>query len=76
MDILNNREIAITLWLLAILVYIFSSSRMTEFRGAFKNLLSAFLVKQIIFVLGLMIAYMGILLEYITLTCQRIVCIL
>ena len=60
MDILNNREIAITLWLIGISIYIFSSSRMAELRKSFKNLFSAFFAKQIISVLGLMIAYMAI----------------
>lgn len=57
MDILNNREIAIALWLLAISIYILSASRMVEVRKSFRNLLSAFFVKQIISVLSLMIAY-------------------
>ena len=60
MDILNNREAAIALWLLALSVYVFSSSKMAEVRGAFKNLLSAFFAKKIISVLGLMVAYMTI----------------
>ena len=60
MDIFNNREIAIALWLLAISIYIFSSSKMAEVRGSFRNLLSSFFAKQIMTVLGLMIIYMAI----------------
>ncbi len=60
MDILNNREVAIVLWLLAISIYVFSSSKMAEVRKAFKNLLSAFFAKQIISVLCLMVAYIAI----------------
>ncbi len=59
MDILNNREIAITLWLLAIMIFIFSSPKMTEVRRSFGSLLSSFFVKQIMTVLGLMVVYMG-----------------
>jgi len=59
-DIFNNREIAIALWLLAISIYTFSSSKMAEVRGSFSNLLSSFFVKQIMTVFGLMITYMVI----------------
>lgn len=60
MDILNNREIAIALWLVAISVYIFSSSKMTAIRNGFKSILAAFFVRKIISVLCLMVAYMAI----------------
>lgn len=60
MDILNNREIAIALWLLAISTYISSSSKMAEVRVAVKGVLSAFFVRQIVTVLCLMIGYMAI----------------
>ena len=61
MDIFNNREIAIALWLLAISIYIFSSSKMAEVRVSFRDLLFSFFVKQIMTILGLMIAYMAII---------------
>lgn len=60
MDIFNNREIAIALWLLAISIYIFSTSKMAEVRISFSNLLSSFFVKQIMTILGLMLSYMAI----------------
>ncbi|MBV1914179.1 MAG: hypothetical protein KUG72_02265 [Pseudomonadales bacterium] len=60
MDIFNNREIAIGLWLLAISIYIFLSSKMAEVRVSVRGLLSTFFVKQIMTVLGLMITYMAI----------------
>ncbi|WP_446501760.1 hypothetical protein [Photobacterium damselae] len=66
MDILNNREIAISLWLLAITIYISSSSRMAEVRSCFKEVLSAFFVKQIITVLCLMIVYMAIVISWLS----------
>ncbi|MDP4534699.1 hypothetical protein Q3O60_00630 [Alkalimonas collagenimarina] len=66
MDILNNREIAIAFWLFAISIYIFSASRMVEVRKAFRNLLSAFFVKQIISVLSLMITYMVIVIYFLS----------
>jgi hypothetical protein len=59
-DILNNREVAIALWLLAISTYVFSSSKMAEVRRSFRDVLSAFFAKQIISVLGLMVTYMAI----------------
>ncbi len=65
-NLLNNREIAITLWLLGITIYIFSSSRMAEGRRAFKNLLSAFFVKKIVSVIGLMIAYMATVIYFLS----------
>ncbi|OOF20057.1 hypothetical protein BZJ17_14160 [Salinivibrio sp. IB574] len=58
MDIFNNREIAIGFWLLAISAYALLSPKMVEVRSSFKHLLSAFFVKQIMSVLGLMVAYM------------------
>jgi hypothetical protein len=64
-DILNNREIAIALWLLVISVYIYSSSRMAEVRTAFRSVLSAFFVRQIMSVLCLMVAYMVIVVYWL-----------
>ncbi|MEQ3725747.1 hypothetical protein [Alcanivorax sp.] len=58
MDIFNNREIAIGFWLLAISAYVLLSPNMIEVRSSFRHLLSAFFVKQIMLVLGLMVAYM------------------
>ncbi|WP_312225345.1 hypothetical protein [Stutzerimonas nitrititolerans] len=60
MDFLNNREIAIALWLVAIAIYIFSSSKMRDVRKSLRNLLSAFFARQIISVLILMTIYMGV----------------
>jgi hypothetical protein len=65
-DILNNREIAIALWLLAISVYIFSSSKTAEVRAAFKGVLSAFFARQIIIVLCLMLSYMAIVIYWLS----------
>ncbi|PJG60703.1 hypothetical protein [Aeromonas cavernicola] len=66
MDILNNREIAIALWLLAISVYIFSSSKMAEVRNAFKGVLATLFVRQIMSVLCLMVAYMAIVICWLS----------
>lgn len=60
MDFLNNREMAIALWVVAIAIYIFSSRKMSKVRKSFRSLLSAFFVKQIISVLILMTIYMGV----------------
>ncbi|MGY5464337.1 hypothetical protein [Citrobacter koseri] len=65
MDILNNREIAIALWLVAISVYIFSSSKMATVRNALKGVLAAFFVRQIMSVLCLMVAYMVIVIYWL-----------
>ncbi|HDM8448365.1 hypothetical protein HL273_19840 [Yersinia enterocolitica] len=65
MDILNNREIAIALWLVAISVYIFSSSKMAAVRNALKGVLAAFFVRQIMSALCLMIAYMAIVIYWL-----------
>lgn len=66
MDIFNNREIAIGFWLLAISVYVFFSPRMVKVRSAFRNLLSAFFVKKIMLVLGLMIVYMTLAIYFLS----------
>lgn len=60
MDILNNREIAFALWLLLISIYFFHSSKMASVRHAFNGVMAALFVRQIMFVLSLMIAYMAI----------------
>ncbi|KHN93334.1 hypothetical protein BSK71_09640 [Pectobacterium actinidiae] len=65
MDILNDREIAIALWILAISVYIFFSSKMAEARSAFKGVLEALFVRQIISVFCLMVAYMAIVIYWL-----------
>ena len=66
MDILNNREIAIALWLLAVSIYIFSSSKMAEVRNAFKGVLAALFVRKIMNFLCLMVAYMVIVIYWIS----------
>jgi hypothetical protein len=65
-DILNNREIAIALWLLAISVYILLSSKMAAVRISFKGVVSAFFVRQIMSVLCLMVAYMAIVIYWLS----------
>lgn len=64
MDILNNREIAIALWLLAISIYIFSSSKMAEVINAFKG--PSLFVRQIMTVLCLMVSYMAIVIYWLS----------
>ena len=66
MDIFNNREIAIGLWLLAISIYVFLSPKMVEVKSSFRHLLSAFFVKQIMSVLGLMIVYITFVIYFLS----------
>lgn len=66
MDILNDREIAIALWLLAFLAYTLFAPKMAGVRSAFKGVLSAFFAKQIMIVLGLMIAYMSVVIYWLS----------
>lgn len=66
MDILNNREIAIALWLLAVSIYIFSSTKMAEARNAFKGVLAALFVRKIMTVLCLIVAYMTIVIYWLS----------
>lgn len=61
MEVLNNRELAIVIWLIPISIYIFSSAKMKDVKKSFGSLVSAFFVRQIISVLVLMIIYMGII---------------
>lgn len=66
MDILNNRETAIALWLLAISVYVYFSPKMIEVRSAFSKLLQTFFAPQIVSVLGLMTVYMVIVISVLS----------
>lgn len=65
MDIFNNREIAIGFWLLVISVYVLLFPKMVEVRSSFRHLLSAFFVRQIMSVLGLMVAYMMLIVYFL-----------
>jgi hypothetical protein len=58
-DILNNREWALILWVVVIFIYVFLSKKMKDVRWAFKSLVSALFVRQIQSVLVLMMIYMG-----------------
>ena len=57
MDILNNREIAIALWLILAATYIYSAKRMREVRSAFKRLAFAFQSRPLMIVFSLAAAY-------------------
>lgn len=59
MDILNNREIAIALWLVVISAYFIFSKKMVEVRKAFKDVIRSIFVGKIIFFLSLITAYMS-----------------
>ena len=59
--ILNDRELAIFYWLIAVSIYIFLSDKMKDVRKSIRDLVSAFFVRQIISVLLMMILYMGII---------------
>lgn len=58
MDVLNNREIAVAVWLLVIFVYIILSPQMAESKKTFKNVLSSFFVTKIMLVICLICFYM------------------
>nr|WP_269093535.1 MULTISPECIES: hypothetical protein [unclassified Photobacterium] len=51
---------------MAISIYIFSSSKMAEVRNAFKGVMAALFVRQIMSVLCLMIAYMAIVIYWLS----------
>ncbi|MEY9333923.1 hypothetical protein ABH911_004234 [Pseudomonas protegens] len=57
MDILNNREIAIALWLILAATYIFSAKRMREVRSAFKRLIFVFQSRPLMIVFSLAVVY-------------------
>jgi len=57
MDILNNREIAIALWLIVAATYIYSSKRMSEVRSAFKKLAFVFQSRPLMIVFSLAAVY-------------------
>ncbi len=57
MDILNNREIAIALWLILAATYIYSAQKMREVRSAFKKLAFAFQPRPLVIVFSLAAAY-------------------
>ena len=60
-EILNNRELAITFWLTIIFVYLLFTKKIVEVRKSVKKLLSALFVRQIVSVLFLMLIYMGLI---------------
>ncbi len=60
MDSLNNREIAVALWIIVAIICIFSSSKWESVRSSVSGLLSAFFVKQIISVQIIMLGYVGL----------------
>src|SRR5690606_18543552 len=57
---------AIVLWFLAVSIYILSSSKMADARTAFKGVLSAFFVRQIISIICLMVAYMALVIYWLS----------
>ena len=57
MDILNNREIAIALWLILAATYICSAERMSEVRSAFKKLAFVFQSRPLMIVFSLAAVY-------------------
>ncbi|MDO6501216.1 hypothetical protein [Photobacterium sanguinicancri] len=59
MEIFNNRELVIALWVVAISFYVLKSPKMKDVRKSFKRVIEAFFVKTIMSVLSLMIIYMG-----------------
>jgi hypothetical protein len=65
-DFLNNREMAVALWVTAIAIYIFSASKMGDVRKSFRSLISAFFARQIISVLILMTIYMGVVIYFMS----------
>lgn len=60
MNFLNNRELAVALWVIAIAIYILSANKMRGIRESIISLVSIFFVRQIISILTLMIIYIGV----------------
>src|SRR5690554_761917 len=65
-EIFNNREIAIGLWLLAASFYMFLSPKMIGVRSSFRHLLSAFFARHIMSVLALMVLYMAVVVYFLS----------
>ena len=59
-DILNNRELALVIWVLAFIIFAVFSSKMNEVRKGIKELFKAFFARSIISIFALMIIYIGI----------------
>jgi len=57
MDILNNREIAIALWLILAATYIYSAKRMREIRSAFKELAFVFQSRPVVIAFSIAALY-------------------
>ncbi|TSA24392.1 hypothetical protein D4R71_07135 [bacterium] len=60
LDILNNRELALTIWIIVFIIFSLLWLKMEEVRKSFKRLLKAFFVKKIISSLVLMVIYIVI----------------
>ena len=62
MDIFSTREIALAIWVAVLAVWAVTKGRKSpSFKGDIYNLVKAFLVKPILISLGLMTAYIGLL---------------
>ena len=59
MEILNNRELAIVFWLIIFSIYILISKKMMDVRKSFRNVITIFFAKNVIYVLLLMISYVA-----------------
>lgn len=65
MDIFNSRELAVASWLLITIVIISSLSKKTDMKPAFKDILSALFARKILSTIGLMTAYITIVIYYL-----------
>jgi hypothetical protein len=62
MDVFNNREIALAIWIAVLAVWVVTKGRKSpSLRKAFGNLINAFAARPILMSLGLMTAYIGFL---------------
>lgn len=61
MDILNNREIAIALWLIIAATYICFAKKMIEVRAAFKNFAFVFQSRPLVVVFSWAVAYTALM---------------
>ncbi len=57
MDYLNNRELALSIWLLIFIIFVFILPKMKEIRQSIKKVLNTFFSKTIITIFVLMIVY-------------------
>ena len=61
MDILNNREWALVIWIFVLILFVIVSPKMDQVRESFRGVIKAFFAKTIVTTIALMLIYIAII---------------